>query len=183
MVACAALLLVPFLMKSRTRQDILGRAAFRVSSSAGISVRIDGDVRHSGIYRVPANSLAESAIIMAEPCRPFNPTINRKSAPVLRDGSAVTITFQPEGVPLVKYGVMTVSQRLVLGIPLEIETMTEADFDRLPGVGPSIARRIVTYRQNNGGILRIDDLKRVEGIGEKKYKVMNSFFQPFVNTE
>jgi competence protein ComEA len=175
-VACAALLLVPVVIKSRTIQEIPDRSAFRAFSNEKILVKISGDVRHPGIYEVLDKSLAESAIKMAGPYRSFKSTINSRSAPTLRNGSAVTLTIQPDGLQLIIYGVMTVSERLVLRIPLDIETMTEADFDRLPGVGPALARRIIEYRQINGGILRVEDLEMIEGIGEKKFEMLRGYF-------
>ncbi len=36
----------------------------------------------------------------------------------------------------------------------------------LPGIGEVTARRIVDYRENNGPFRNVDDLKRVEGIGQ-----------------
>jgi competence protein ComEA len=61
--------------------------------------------------------------------------------------------------------------------------LNEADFDRLPGVGPALAKRIVEYRQNNGGILRVEDLLAIEGIGEKKYQQLHGYFQQSVITK
>ena len=54
--------------------------------------------------------------------------------------------------------------------------MSEADFDRLPGVGAVMARRIVEYRQKNGGKMNIEELLAVEGIGEIKYQKLVRYF-------
>jgi competence protein ComEA len=178
MVVCAALLLASAYMKSRTLQDIPERAAFSVLSSGRISVKISGNVRHPGVYDVPANSMASSVINMAVPLRQLEQSgASSLALQPLRNGATVTVTAKPDGSNQVTVGGMTVPERLVLGIPLEIVAMTEADFDRLPGIGPALARRIVTFRQNNGGLLRVVDLQNVEGIGEKKYKMLQRYFQ------
>ena len=51
---------------------------------------------------------------------------------------------------------------------LNINTATKLQIQELPGIGEVIAQRIVAYRDVNGPFQRIDDLKNVEGIGEKK---------------
>jgi competence protein ComEA len=71
---------------------------------------------------------------------------------------------------------IAVNERLVMGIPLDINTMSEADFDKVPGIGPMLARRIVIYRQNNGGSMAVADLLSVEGIGDKKYFRLLKYF-------
>jgi competence protein ComEA len=178
MVLCAALLLVPVALKSRKNRDIPALTAFTVLSSGRVSVKIDGDVRHPGIYGVPANSLAVSVINMAVPMHPLKRyLIDPKAALPLQNGSAVMLAEQPDGSLLLSTDQMSASERLVLGIPLEISTMNEADFDRLPGIGPALARRIVEYRQNNGGLLHVGDLASVEGIGDKKYNKIRTYFQ------
>lgn len=178
MIVCAALLCVPVAMKSRKSQDIPELTAFRVLSSGRVFIKISGEVRNPGIYEVTANSLAASVINMAEPLHPLKQNIiDPSAARPLLNGSAVMLAVRPDGALLLTTDSMTVPERLILGIPLDISRMNEADFDRLPGIGPALARRIIEYRQNNGGFLRVDDLAAVEGIGEKKYNMMRAYFQ------
>ena len=182
-IVCAALLFLPVSMKNRKRQDIPAHTVFRALSSGRVSVKVSGEFLHPGIYTVPANSLAISVINMAEPLRPLKQVIIDPATRPMLNGSAVTLAEQPAGSLLLKADQMTIPERLVLGIPLDIATMNESDFERLPGIGPALARRIVEYRQSNGGILRVGDLTAVVGIGEKKYKVIRPYFQHTVNTQ
>lgn len=183
MVMCAALLFVPVTMKNRTSLDVPARTVFRVLSSGRMMVKVSGDVAHPGVYEVPANSLAGSVIKMAYPSRPLKQLIYGPPAPPLLNGSAVTLAIKPDGSFLLTTGYMTVPERLALGIPLDISMMSEDDFNRLPGIGPVLARRIAEYRQKNGGVLRVDDLKNIEGIGESKYRRIVVSFQHTVITK
>ncbi len=52
---------------------------------------------------------------------------------------------------------------------VNINTATLEQLESLPGVGPSIAQRIVDDRETNGPFSSTKDLQRVSGIGEKRY--------------
>lgn len=53
---------------------------------------------------------------------------------------------------------------------ININTATQTELETLPGIGPSIALKIINYRNENGKFTKIEDLKNVSGIGENKYE-------------
>lgn len=55
------------------------------------------------------------------------------------------------------------------GKKVNINTAKADELARLPGVGAKTAAEIVTYREKNGLFKNPEDLKKVKGIGEKKY--------------
>ena len=52
--------------------------------------------------------------------------------------------------------------------PLDLNTATIEQLDALPGVGPVTAQRIVDWRARNGRFATVDQLREVEGIGERR---------------
>lgn len=54
-----------------------------------------------------------------------------------------------------------------IGRALDLNLATAADLDRLPGIGPVLAGRIVAYRRGHGGFHRVEELLGVTGIGPK----------------
>ena len=56
--------------------------------------------------------------------------------------------------------------------PIDINTATADQFATLPGIGDTIAQRIVAYRNANGPFRTIADLLYIEGIGEKKLEAI-----------
>lgn len=58
---------------------------------------------------------------------------------------------------------------------LNINIASERDLTYLPGIGETLAARIVEYREENGPFLCIEDLKRVEGIGETRLKTIAQY--------
>ena len=55
---------------------------------------------------------------------------------------------------------------------LRINLATQAELESLPGIGPTIAGRIIAYRDKNGAFKRLTTLKSIEGIGDKRYAAL-----------
>lgn len=45
----------------------------------------------------------------------------------------------------------------------------------MPGIGPSIAKKIIEYREQNGKFTSIDELQEVKGIGEAKFENIKEY--------
>lgn len=58
---------------------------------------------------------------------------------------------------------------------VNINTATEAQIALLPGIGPKLAAEVVNYRTNNGGFKTIEDIKKVSGVGDKKFEKIKDF--------
>ncbi|MBD3288401.1 hypothetical protein GF337_06315, partial [candidate division KSB1 bacterium] len=46
---------------------------------------------------------------------------------------------------------------------------------KIKGIGPALAKRIVEYREEFGNFENIEDIKNVKGIGEKIFKNMRQY--------
>jgi competence ComEA-like helix-hairpin-helix protein len=58
---------------------------------------------------------------------------------------------------------------------VHLNTATAEELQKLPGVGPSMASRILEYRQQVGKFADISQIQDVKGIGPKKYSKMAAF--------
>ena len=56
------------------------------------------------------------------------------------------------------------------GETVDLNTATAAQLDALPGIGPTIAARIIAWRQENGPFQKPEDIMKVSGIGAGKYE-------------
>jgi competence protein ComEA len=57
---------------------------------------------------------------------------------------------------------------------VNINTATLDQLDSLLGIGPALAQRIITYRDQHGPFRSIQDLLNVSGIGDKKFAELRS---------
>lgn len=53
---------------------------------------------------------------------------------------------------------------------VNINTATETQLALLPGIGPKLATEIVNYRGSNGNFKTIEDIKKINGVGNKKFE-------------
>lgn len=58
---------------------------------------------------------------------------------------------------------------------VDVNTATVAELERLPQVGPTLAHRIVAYRQRHGRFRTPEELEQVEGIGPKTSKALEEY--------
>ena len=58
---------------------------------------------------------------------------------------------------------------------VDINKVNALELERLPGVGPALAEEIVRYRETAGGFKTPEELKKVKGIGDRKFDDIKEF--------
>ncbi|HPX60932.1 MAG TPA: helix-hairpin-helix domain-containing protein [Deltaproteobacteria bacterium] len=143
-----------------------------------IRVAVSGDVSHPGVYLLPANNVAAGVIKMAGVAVDRdNAVFKYLNTAVPGDGDHIRLKSDGAGGLSISVGRMDTQSRLIMGIPLDINRITETELVLLPGVGPALASNIVAHRQNIGGLMRVDQLHDVEGIGKAKYDRLIKYFK------
>jgi competence protein ComEA len=62
--------------------------------------------------------------------------------------------------------------------PISLNTATTDQLDTLPGVGPVLAQHIVDYRTQHGGFRSVDELRQVNGIGDRRFADLRNLVRP-----
>ena len=93
-------------------------------------------------------------------------------------GCIVVLAFTFGGLPCDRWGFALPSQGKAAKPPaatIDINKATATDLQKLPGIGPSLAKQIVAYREKHGPFRRIEDLMVIKGMGFKKWKEIRPF--------
>jgi len=62
----------------------------------------------------------------------------------------------------------TEAESVTITFPININTAVQEELIALPGIGETLAGRIVDYREKNGSFSSVEELMNVEGIGTGK---------------
>ena len=143
-----------------------------------VCVHVAGAVYRPGVYRLPDGSRVLDAVQKAE-ARPDADLNALNLAQLLEDGQKVLVPVkvppaEPAGSPAANpfataaKGGTASAGGAAPGGKVNLNAADAAALEGLPGIGPTLARRIIEYRTANGPFSSVDDLLNVSGIGEKK---------------
>ncbi|MFE7934576.1 helix-hairpin-helix domain-containing protein [Streptomyces sp. NPDC057456] len=158
-----------------------------VGNTAGAEIVVDvsGKVRKPGIHRLPAGSRVVDALGAAGGVRPGTDTDGLNRARFLVDGEQVVVGGPAPQVGAAGTGAGSSaagSTGAGMGagppVPVSLNTATVEQFDTLPGVGPVLARHIIDYRAQHGGFRSVDELREVNGIGERRFADLRNLVRP-----
>jgi competence protein ComEA len=139
---------------------------------AALLVDVRGAVAKPGVYSLPAGSRVQDALAQAGDLLPNAETRSFNLARKINDGEQIYVPLIGEATavpPATGKGVQsTTATKTPIG-KININTATLEELDGLPGIGPTIAQRIIDYRNQNGAFKQNEDLKKVRGIGDSVF--------------
>ncbi|MFD0337802.1 helix-hairpin-helix domain-containing protein [Streptomyces sp. NPDC127117] len=145
-----------------------------------IVVDVSGKVRRPGIRQLPSGARVADALRAAGGVRDGADLTGLNRARVLMDGEQIVVGAPP-GLSTSggTTGVATGSGGgSAAAGPVSLNTATVEQLDTLPGVGPVLAQHIVDYRTQHGGFRSIDELREVNGIGDRRFADLQPLVGP-----
>ena len=151
-------------------------ASVTTTESSVIIVHVTGAVAAPGVYELADGDRVQVAIDAAGGFIEGADTAAVNCARVAQDGEQIHVPSLEEASNAVggessaddAGAVSAVADGA--GSKVNINRADAAELDTLPGVGPSTAEKIIADREANGPFASVEDLKRVSGIGDKKYE-------------
>ena len=146
------------------------------SGSASLFVHVSGEVNKPGLCEVESGARVAAAIDVAGGFTEEAATDSVNLAREVTDGEQIVVArkLSDEEVAAASQVESAVSSAVgssaaASGL-VNINTASEGDLKSLPGIGDATAAKIVADRQANGAFKSVEDLKRVSGIGDKKFE-------------
>ncbi len=136
-----------------------------------LRVYVSGAVLKPDVYSLPQGSILKDALIAAGGPGPDADLDSVNLAMPLKDGMHVFIPRKGETTPAAA-SVISSPTRSPL---ININTASQAELESLPGIGPTLARRIIEFRETHGPFNSIEDLKKVPGIGEATFSRLKDY--------
>ncbi|MEV6128027.1 helix-hairpin-helix domain-containing protein [Streptomyces violaceusniger] len=178
----------------------------RLTPSGGgrtVVVDVTGKVRRPGLRKLPPGARVADALEAAGGVRPGADLSGLNRARPLVDGEQIVVgapaggppapgaaADPAAGAPNAPNGPNAPSDPNVAnganapagpGAPsgsVSLNSATAEQLDTLPGVGPVLARHIIDYRTQHGGFRSIDELREVNGIGERRFADLRPLVRP-----
>jgi competence protein ComEA len=148
-------------------------------SSNKIIVHITGEVVNPGIVELEEGERIFNAIEKAGGTTKDADTSKINLAYVVEDGMKINVpnvNDKSENEEYISIAAETDSEKsnsttqTTVKNLVNINTATQTELETLPGIGPSIATKIINYRKEKGKFSKIEDIKNVSGIGDAKYE-------------
>jgi competence protein ComEA len=154
-----------------------GRAGGR-PGSAEVFVQVAGEVARPGVYRVPAGSRVTDAVARAGGLTRRADQAGVNLVARVQDGQQVIVPRRGAGAAVAGGVASPGAGASAPATPISLSSATVAQLDTLDGIGPTLAQRIVEYRQAHGGFSSVDQLRQVSGIGEKRFAALRKAVTP-----
>jgi len=143
-----------------------------------VYVHVAGAVKRPGLYRLRHGARVAAALARAGgPTRRAELTGTNLAARV-QDGQQVVVPVRGQVAQAAATGATGAGGQGAPAGRLSLATATQAQLEELDGIGPTLAARIIEYRDEHGGFRSVEELGEVDGIGEVRLEALREAVQP-----
>ncbi len=139
-----------------------------------LRVYVSGAVLNPDVYSLPPGSILKDALMAAGGPSPEADLDSINLAMPLKDGMHIFVPRKGEAT-LPEPPAASVLPSPTYSPLININTASQAELESLPGIGPTLARRIIEFREKHGPFNSIEDIKKVPGIGETTFSRIKDY--------
>lgn len=143
----------------------MSEAGITSNASGAVVVHIAGAVRKPGLQQLPSGSRVADAIKAAGGFTSTKVQDSVNLARLLVDGEQIFVGALPSSGGTSGSGTFGGTSSTQSGSKVSLNSANQQQLESLPGVGPSLAQRIMEYRSSHGGFRNVEELDDVAGIG------------------
>lgn len=133
-----------------------------------IKVYVSGAVENPGVYEIAQDKRVNDAITLAGGFSTEADTNSINLAAKISDGDKIFVPAKNETNSSVN------QSKEESKVDINNALAEELD-EKIPGIGPILAKRIIDYRAEHGRFTDISQLQEVEGIGPKKFEKIKKY--------
>ncbi|HET9095948.1 MAG TPA: ComEA family DNA-binding protein [Candidatus Baltobacteraceae bacterium] len=147
---------------------------FAASGGASV-VYVVGAVSHPGLYRVPPGARVNDAVERAGGLRADADPAAVNLAERVSDGEEIHVLRMGEAAPAPTRRRKRKTPSPPPAQPLDLNAAGAQSLAAIPGIGPTLAARIVAYRRLNGPFGSLDELADVAGMTQRRIDAMAAY--------
>lgn len=155
-----------------------------------IFVHVTGRVKKPGVYKLAPGQRVKDAVHLAGGAQPdadmdqinlAAKVTDSEMIIVPRKGAMTPATMSPSGTVILppSSGTSRASTQHSAKMPavVNVNRASAEELERLPGIGPVLAERILEFRRQRGRFSSVEELLEVRGIGHKKLEELRPYLR------
>lgn len=136
-----------------------------------VTVHVTGAVQRPGLVELPEGSRVADAVALAGGLSPDAAPAGLNLARPVADGEQIAVPVVPApGDTGASGGTPPAASAFRPDGRLDLNLATADDLEKLPGIGPVLAERIIAWRDEHGPFHDAGQLREVPGIGERTFQ-------------
>ena len=149
----------------------------KIGPTTGITIELKGEVHHPALLSYSKAPTLMTVIRDGGGLKIPGSLSSSEAKDRIDQDRTIIVRGDKKGKIDVQREVLSGTALWIIGRPIPINRITARELDRLPGIGPSLARSILEYREAHGGFSSLDELKNVKGIKEKTFQKIKDYFR------
>jgi competence protein ComEA len=152
----------------------LRSTSLRPRGEEHLFIQVTGGVKFPGVYGFSRKPNLLELIARAGGLRSQTELSEASRYSTFSTGAKIAVSLTGDG-PSYSQGEISAFYKTTLNIPISLNEEWEMGLTAIPGIGPGLAKAIITERSKRGGFKSLDEILAIDGIGPKLYRKVRPY--------